>query len=289
MPVPFPDSYDNLCQSARQDKSLGKDAICPNPQCCARGKLTFTDSWVDRGVVWPKGKRGAKFKWNLIPLARCHVCGGRFRVLPQEILPRKTYSLPVIENSCRSYPQSGKGLRKTVNSIKGNRPHFTTLHGWLGGLGVKALDREKVQKNRSAKRRKKASYSGKVFTTAALVAESAKKLKGGVVRKWHSQFNIPSWKYKNERRHDQLEACARLFTAASYLFPDEPYPLTSWQSWLIKEVHVAGWVFSARSGCTAIQLSTTGQNVVSSSQKPKSQKKEKSHGSRSPPGSMLAV
>ena len=289
MPVPFPDFYDSLCQSAMQGKSLGKDAICPNPRCCARGKLVFTNSWVDRGVVWPKGKRGAKFKRNLIPLAQCHVCGGRFRVLSQEILPRKTYSLPVIENSCRLYPQSGKGLRKTVNSIKGDRPHFTTLHGWLGGLGVKALDRKKVQKNRSAEQGKKASYSGKVWTTAALVAESAKKLKRGVVREWHNQFDIPLWKYKGEKRRDQLEGCARLFSVASYLFPDEPYPLTSWQSWLIKEVHVAGWVFSARSGCTAIQLSTAGQNVIGSFQKPKLQKKEKNHGSRSPPGGMLAV
>ena len=289
MPVPFPNSYDSLRQSVMQGKSLGKDAICPNPQCCTCGKLVFTNSWVERGVVWPKGKRGAKFKRKPIPLAQCHVCGGRFRVLSQEILPRKTYSLPVIENSCRSYPQSQKGLRKTVNSIKGDRPHFTTLHGWLGGLGVKALGREKVQKNRSAERGKKASYSGKVFTTASLVAESAKKLNGGVVRKWHSQFDIPSWKYKDDLRHDHLEACARLFSAASYLFPDEPYPLTFWQSWLIKEIHVAGWVFSVRSGCTAIQLSTAGQNVVSSFRKPKSQKKEKNHGSRSPPGSMLAV
>lgn len=289
MPVPFPDSYDNLCQSSRQGKSLGRDTICPNPRCCCRGKLVFTDSWVERGVTWPKGKTGAVFQRKPIPLARCQVCGGRYRVLPREVLPRKTYSLPVIENSCTSYPRSGKGLRKTVNSIQGDHPHFSTLHGWLGGLGVRALDRVKIQKKRSPRGGKKFSHSGKVFTTAALVAESGKKLRRGVVRKWHSQFYIPSWKYKGERRRDQLEACARLFSAASYLFPDEPYPLTSWQSWLIKELHVAGWVFPARAACTAIQLPTAGQDVVGSFQEAKSQRKGKSHGSRSPPGGMLAV
>ena len=289
MPVPFPDSYDNLCQFTEQGKSLGKDAICPNPQCCARGKLIFTGTWVERGVIWPKGKTGAVFKRNPFPLASCQVCGGRFRVLPQEVLPRKAFSLPVIENCCRSYPQSKNGLRKTVNSLKGDRPHFTTLHGWLGGLGIRALDRVKIRENRSAGKTNKVAYSIISLTVAALVAETGKKLKRGVVREWQHHYDIPSWKYKNERRHDQLEACARLFTAASYLFPDDSYPLTSWQSWLIKEIHVAGWVFPSRGNCTAIQLSTAGQNVVSSSQKPKSQKKEKSHGSRSPPGSMLAV
>ena len=286
MPVPFPDFYDNLCRYAEQGKSLGKDFVCPNPQCCARGNLVFTDSWVERGVTWPKGKRRVKFKRNLIPLARCQVCGGRFRVLSQEILPRKTYSLPVIENSCRAYPQSGKGLRKTVNSIQGDRPHFTTLHGWLGGLGVRALDRVKIRENRSSGKTKKAAYSITSLTAAALVAETGKKLRRGVVREWQHHHDIPSWKYKSQRRRDQLEWCARLFSIASYLFPDEPYPLLSWQGWLIKQLHVAGWVFSGGGVCTAIQLSTLDRNVVDSS---KSRRKEKNHDSRSPPNSMLAV
>lgn len=279
MPVPFHASYYTLLKAAVKGVSLGKDAICPGQDCGVRGELVFTESRVERSCVFLADNKSAVYKRKPIPLARCGVCHRRFRVLPEEILPRKSYSLPVIEKCCSLYSLGPNGLRKTVDRIKGVHPHFTTLHGWLGGLGERALDRG--MKDRS--------WLQGLPTTAAIVAESAKRLRAGLVRKWQQRPDIPRCKYKSRRRRDQLQACARVFKAASLLFPETKEPLSAWEGWLVGQLHVAAWVFGSRAGSTAIQLPPAPRDRVDFRvRKAKTQRKEKNHGSRSPPGGLLA-
>ncbi|MFH1037810.1 MAG: hypothetical protein V1789_03960, partial [PVC group bacterium] len=90
---------------------------------------------------------------------------------------------------------------------------------------------------------KKASFSELWLPSSALVSESAKKINPAIRDRWNRSFKIPAWKYHSSRRRDQLQACARLFDCASFLFPEEPHPLTVWQGKIIEYFHVAGWWF----------------------------------------------
>lgn len=133
----------------------------PCPKCLGVGHLTFTASRVARGIVHYDENGELTYEELSIPLARCHNCGARIRVLPQEILPRKVFSLSVIERCCRTYLQpssTGPGLRTTVTKMGKGHPHYTTLYRWLEGLGERVLDRIHVRGVRSKGRTGAASH-----------------------------------------------------------------------------------------------------------------------------------
>ena len=233
---------------------------------------------MKRGIVWP-GEKDQDHQNIRIPLARCQNCGSCLRVLPREILPRKTFSLPVIEKGCRPYTSAdplGPGLRKVVNRMGKNRPAHSTLHRWLSGLGEKTLDRLP-------------SKGGSFIPTSALIAETARGVNAGIRRLWQRRFEIPSWKYRSEKRHDQLKACARTLHAASSLFPDSPFPLTAWNGWLISRFHVAAWTFPAGKGDTPMQLPPPPKRGVGDSLRSKRERKDAKEKARSPPYRLLAV
>jgi hypothetical protein len=59
-----------------------------------------------------------------------------------EIAPRKSYTRPVIETACATYADPSRPtitLRQTVEQLGKNAPHASSLHGWLGALGARAL------------------------------------------------------------------------------------------------------------------------------------------------------
>ncbi|MDP8214675.1 MAG: hypothetical protein RAO92_05845 [Candidatus Euphemobacter frigidus] len=125
-----------LCELAVKGESLGDNSICPG--CLVSGRLFFTSTWVARGIIW-YGKDGRRIYQEIkVPEAGCRECGGRFRVLSEEILPYKLFSLPVIEDLCRTYVQPdpyGPGLRKVVEGPVEVSPNYSTLHRWTEGLG----------------------------------------------------------------------------------------------------------------------------------------------------------
>jgi len=283
IPVPFPVSHSTLCRLAVKGESLGDDVICPG--CRASGRLVFTGSRVARNIIW-YGKDGKLVYEEIkVPLACCRNCPGRFRVLPVEIAPRKTFSLPIIEDACRAYVQpdpDGPGLRKAVEGLAGISPNYTTLYRWMEGLGERVLDRLQTGG-------KKASFPEPWLSTAALISESAKRLNPDIQKRWNRSPKIPSWKYHSSRRRDQLQACARLLDCASFLFPDEPHPLTAWQGKIIEYFHVAGWWFPTGYPCTAIQLSPGRPDGLRYPATLKRRKKEANHGPRSPPDGLFSV
>ena len=78
----------------------------------------------------------------VVAICRCGRCKARFRVLPSDVLPRKTYGLAVIEHEVSKYAQGQLSLRQVAWGQLGNRnPAHTTLHGWTEGLGAHALGR----------------------------------------------------------------------------------------------------------------------------------------------------
>ena len=73
-----------------------------------------------------------------MPLCCCEICHRRWRVLPVEIAPFKHFTCEVIETCCTSYSDAqlpGITLRRTVDWLGPWHPHYSSLHGWIGGLG----------------------------------------------------------------------------------------------------------------------------------------------------------
>jgi len=280
MPVPFPVSYSKLCLLAVKGELLSIDIICP--KCHMVGQLFFTSSWVLRGIIW-YGKDGILiFEKIKIPLVICRGCKGRFRVLPEEILPYKHFSLPAIEDICGGYVQpNAPGFRKSVDSISGVHPHYSTVHRWTEGLGERVLDRFQPGAQ-------KTPFPKLWLPSSALVAESAKRINPGVQDRWRQSHEIPCWKYHSSRRHDQLQACARLFDVAGFLFPNKLHPLTAWQGKIIEYCNVAGWWFPSDYNCMTFQLSTVDSSPVRYAATLKTSKKEMNHGSRSPPDGLVS-
>jgi hypothetical protein len=157
------------------------------------------------------------------------------RVLPVEIAPHKSYTRPVIETACAAYAATDRPtitLRQTVARLGKNHPHPSALHGWLGGLGARALGRLDRQ-----------SVGPPV---AALIAESAKVLRRELPAAWTQPYAVAPHKCRSGQRREQLEACARLFDTAGRLFPQAVYPFTAWEQWLSEEGSVLGRGVSPR-------------------------------------------
>jgi len=100
---------------------------------------------VQRGVVLLEqddyGERRTDLVHGIFALARCPCCGRRFRVLPSDVLPRKTYSVGVIEHMLAEYARGERSLRSVAwETLGGERtPAHTSLHAWSEGLGAHAL------------------------------------------------------------------------------------------------------------------------------------------------------
>lgn len=229
-----------------------------------------------------------------IVLAHCRDCRGRARVLPAEVLPYKRYSLRLFEKHCRLYLDSnpaGPGLRKTVTGpwdVYGH-PHYTTLHRWTAALGERVLDRLPTRPPASHGPASRPSHHIPRLPTSALVAQSAKRLGRGVKREWNRPVKIPAWKYKSPRRREQLQACARLLSTAALLFPDDPSPLTAWESWSIEYLNVAGWWFSSSYSDTTMQHPAVRPSGVRYPATLKPREKEANNGPRAPPDGVFSV
>jgi hypothetical protein len=175
------------------------------------------------------------------------------------MLPGKTFSLPIIETTCHHYGVSADGLRKTVKTIPGVAPHYSTLHGWLGGIGERAMDKDQPEHDKAAIGRPS------LPPTAAVVAETAKRKDLELIKGWNkTKPVIAFWKYKSLFRKELLQSCIKLLKIAGWLFEISPYPLTTWQQWLMPIFEVPAWRFSSRNLLTPIQLTDLIDSVVKS-------------------------
>lgn len=253
IPVSFPGSYDTLLATARNCNVAPYcfiHLVCPKNQC-PPGSLWLTPWMASRAPVLLDEDGEAyqkKEEEDGVPLAICKGCGHRPRVLPEELLPYKTYALAIVEKACAAYlNESTASLRSAVQRIKGHRPHYSTLHGWLGALGDKALDRVQPDK----------TPQPGALTTSAIIAETAIHHDSQLTQRWvTTQPDIADNKYRSQVRHDTLQACFRLLLMAASLFADA-FPLTGWHWWLLQRHHVPGWWFLSRSVLTDLQLRKT--------------------------------
>jgi len=210
-----------------------------------------------------------------VPLCRCGACGSRLRVLPAEIAPFKHYTRPIVETVCSSYSDAqlpGITLRRTVARMGPGHPHHSALHGWLAGLGEQALGRWDPPAGN--------------LPVSALIAETARHIDEHLPNWWTRGYPVADRKYHTEKRREQLEGCARVFAAATLLFPATAHPFCAWDLWLQERFHVAAWSFPARCSCTSFQQPVFGKAAVRSAAdqgKPRDKERNRDHGARSPP------
>lgn len=191
------------------------DRPCPVSGC--DGRLSLTGKSVDRGAVFLEGRTFA-YTRSKVAVARCRGGGGKrhwHRVLPAELSHGKTYSVPCVEAVVGERVGRGRSLRRTVGSFVGDVPHFTTLHGWTGGLGRYALMRETPE-------------GGLPF--GALLVKSRWVGLPDVESVFREPVRISPALYRCEACRDVLEASARLLRAACAMFPRELFPLATWVS-----------------------------------------------------------
>lgn len=134
-------------------------------------------------------------------LARCIRCGTRTRVLPCDILPRKTYGLAVIEHEVAGYSAGDRSLRQVAWCQLGDRtPAHTTLHGWTEGLGAHALGRS----------------GGDAGGTplSRLIAEAEPRLPA-VTAALRADVHPDPRRYRSEPRRDRLSAVLRTMALAT--------------------------------------------------------------------------
>lgn len=234
MPIPSPYDYYTLLEVYCKGKCVSLDVICA--RCHSKCSFYFTGSSVSRSGVIPGSDGSIVFIRLQIFIAICRKCHLHARVLPRELLPRKTFGLKVIETAFRNTLVRRRTLRKAVAGIvqpAGHCPSYSTLWRWLDGFGERILDRNDWIK-----------FLYPPLTSSVLM-ESFKRNGVNVADIFlNTVVEISPIKYRSPRREDQLSAVARLLVAADSLFPDHTGDaLERWNLFLIPTFSVAVWVF----------------------------------------------
>ncbi|MHC1590575.1 MAG: hypothetical protein ACXQS8_00645 [Candidatus Helarchaeales archaeon] len=165
--------------------------------------------------------------------------------------------------SLRQYYSNPFGLRLAVASLGQAHPHFTTLHGWLSGLGERSFDR--IQSISRKAGYFSSGISHDLIPTSALIAETSKRLNPELGEFWNQSVDsIENFKYLSEKRLGQLQGTLRILNSADFIFPNTTFSLAGWEKFLCSNFHVMGWGFPSRFDCTAIQLPPSIQNRIGS-------------------------
>lgn len=225
---------------------------CPAPGCS--GTLQLTGRRVDRGAVTVESGR---LVCDTIEIAvACCVGGAKrhwCRVLPSEIQPRKAYSLPAQEAAIASYWQGNGGLRKAISRLAGEAPHFTTLHGWLGGVGRYALGRDTPPDAQPM---------------AVVCAESQRRCLPSFETVWNGPIFIDPRRYRSEQRHEELKASKRLTQTAHAVAGETPFPLAEWARLVLTWGVVTTMAWWSRIRETAIQHHAARRTALPSARDP---------------------
>jgi hypothetical protein len=176
-----------------------------------------------------------------IALVRCDGCSHRFRLLPSDVLSRKTYGLSLIEQVCAQYVSGKQSLRCVVDSLLGKSPQHSTLHAWTEGLGRHALGRDRV-----------AGAFGDPLS--AVVAETSTRCPSLKSVLSVAAPPVNPRRYRSEPRRERLSALARLLFLASSL--DEKrsgLPLCAWRRRALGFSLLSPFAFPTGFSCTAME------------------------------------
>jgi hypothetical protein len=174
-----------------------------------------------------------------IVLVRCPVCKGRYRLLPADILPKKLYTVPVIELSVSLYNQGDLSLRHVVwDHFYGERaPAHSTLHAWTEGLGAWWLGQ---------------AMGEVAFSVPATRIQAELEIRYPQMRSCHFQ---PIWinpqRYRSQGRRERLEACKRFEIVGTLLAFKNTWNFVELNRLIVSWGTSFGLGFKTGIGCTA--------------------------------------
>ncbi len=230
---------------------------------------------MTRGLVLldrdPFGEWCLVFVQATLALVHCRGCVHRARLLPSDVLARKTYGLSVIEHACAEYVPGKQGLRAVVDSLLGPGPQHATLHAWTEGLGRHALGRDLGPR-----------AFGDPFT--AVLAEVRVHCPSSEPVLARASPLVDPRRYRSEPRRERLSALARLLLIAKALDEKKSdLPLCAWRRRVIGFALASPFSFPTGISRTAIERGVARKRQ-SPRRKPHSGDEKCPPRSRSPPG-----
>ena len=206
--------------------------------------MDLTGSSVKRGLVLLEPDRHGVLTMALLSatvgIARCRRCGTRRRVLPCDVLPRKTYGLAAIEHEVAAYSRGRCSLRQVAWGQLGERtPAHTALHGWTEGLGAWALGRPGGELGG-------APLSLLIAVAQPRVPEVAEALR--------SEPTPDPRRYRSEARRDRLAAVMRTMTLVTFIAGTaHPHAMAECRQLSLSWSSVSALEFPSRLRCTPIE------------------------------------
>jgi hypothetical protein len=177
---------------------------------------------------------------STVALARCERCKSRSRVLPCDVLPRKTYGLSVIEHEISEYSRGDRSLRQVAWGQLGERtPAHTTLHGWTEGLGAHVLGRS----------------GGDLGGTpiSRLIAEAQPRVPE-IADALRMEPTPDPRRYRSEARRDRLAAVMRTMTLVALIAGTaHPHAMAACRRLSVSWSNVSVLEFPSRILCTSFE------------------------------------
>lgn len=242
MPVSIPVPYESYAAELAAG-SLALDGVrCPG---CRATALVSTSSVVQRGIgvstLDGDGRSAVTKIIARIAIARCSSCGARIRVLPADVLPRKTYSLSVVESCCARHVD-GTSLRRAVKPLGADGPSHTTLHAWIQGLGAHTDGRE-------------FGNAPGTDSISAVIAETQLRHPELLRALQATAATVRSGRFRSDLHRERSASAATLLQQAALLGPaDWPSPLTAWRQQALGWKLSSPFGFRTGIGCTWIEL-----------------------------------
>jgi hypothetical protein len=238
--------------------------------------VTLTQSTVKRGLVLLEPDASGEIETvpveALVAIARCKRCKARARVLPCDVLPRKTYSATVIEHLTVGYARGDRSLRQVAWGQLGDRtPAHTTLHGWTEGLGAHVLGRP-------------GGDAGGV-PASRLVADAAARIPS-VAAAMRAEVHVDPRRYRSEPRHERLAACVRMLAVVVIVAAlPHPFAIAACRRLALAWSQSSVLAFNSRISSTAMEHRTGAKPARSGRTTPASRDRCPTR-TRSPPGAL---
>lgn len=176
-----------------------------------------------------------------LALARCSGCKRRFRVLPSDVLARKTYSVAAIEHLVAQYASGERSLRRVAWGALGERtPAHATLHAWSEGLGAHALG----------------LLGGEVeggSPVSRLLAETQSRVQA-IGRLLLDDYAVDPRRYRSPERRERLSANRRILAIAGRATGlSSPFAFVRWRQLALRWSTTCALLFRTGFSCTAIE------------------------------------
>jgi hypothetical protein len=228
----------------------------PDDGCRAKSggrPLKLTGGTVARGIVLLEPDEYGELRGvraiATIARARCEECQRRWRVLPYDVLPHKTYSTPAIEHLVSAYALGQRGLRSVAWGLlvmppsgsqgEDRTPAHTTLHGWTDALGAHALGRPRSDANGAP--------------VSRFIAEAAAR-DHWIDEAWRTKAEVDPRRYRSEARRERLAAMAvLLLVAAMVAAVASPHSLSDCRRLVLEWSRSCALEFPSRFPCPRIE------------------------------------